>query len=349
MFSFKKEAEMNNMRNILSYRKTLCTILVVFVIAVAAATVPAKNKKYGIFVGINDYPGIKSDLTGAVNDAQSLRTVLISRFRFLPSNTALLLDRQATREGVIGKIKAFGSLAGDGDVLVFHYSGHGSLFPDKYSEELDEKQKLEVDADLGEGERYVIPLDYYDSAIVPFDSAEASSGKRWGNLILDDELYGLFAEITKKGATVVFISDSCHSGTIGKAESSKVRFMSPEQALNVESLADLKPTIPDNQVRVETRDMHGSYIALSAAKDNEFAMDSNTGKTLNGLFTANLIAVMKTAPATMTYKRLMDLVRVKVADVSTRVFSNAQNPQLDVRFGSVDAPIFRPIVKSKQT
>lgn len=329
-----------------SMRKIFLLLLAVSFLAAATVAAPAKNKKFGIFVGINDYPGTKSDLIGAVNDAKDLRSLLTSKFGFLPANVALLLDNQATRAGIIAKIKAFGAKAGDGDVLVFAYSGHGSLWNDRYSDELDESNKVEVNADLGDGERYVVPLDYYDSTIVPWDSAETSSGKPWGNMILDDEFYALFAPITKKGATVIFISDSCHSGTIGKAERSRVRFMAPEQALNVASIAALNLSAPKGQVTVKERNMNGSYLVLSAAKDTEFAMDSSGGTVPNGLFTANLIQVLKTAPPTMTYKRLMDLVRVKVSDVSSRSFSNEQNPQLEVRFGNANTRIFRPIVGS---
>jgi len=325
------------------------SVLCLVVFAVLATTASAKNKKYGIFVGINDYPGIKNDLDGAVGDAKGLQSLLVSKYGFLPANTSLLRDKNATRENIIARIKAYGQLAGDGDIFVFHYSGHGSLFPDVYSDELDETQKVEVYVELADGERYQIPLDYYDSALVPWDSALTTSGKSWRNMILDDELYGLFADITRKGATVVFIADSCHSGTISKAQAveAKIRFISPEQALNIGSIADLKLHSPNNQVKVETRSLNGSYIALSAAQDNQFAMDASGGTAKNGLFTAILIQVIKSARAPMTYTRLMELVRSKVAQVSSKSFNCDQHPQLDTRFGNGNTSLFVPIVRSR--
>jgi hypothetical protein len=315
--------------------------LVMVVLAVSAVAVPAKDKKYGILVGITDYPGLDGDLPGAAPDAKNMRNLLMSKYGFSPANTALVLDREATRENIIAKIKAYGQLVGAGDVLVFHYSGHGSLFWDMYSEELDETQKVEVP-------KYKIPLDYYDSTIVPWDAALKTSGKAWGNQILDDELYNLFSEITKKGATVVFISDSCHSGTISKAEkgaATRIRFMAPEQALGVPSIADVKLSKPASQVKVGSRNMNGSYIVLSAATDGQSALDFTDRENRSfGLFTDTLIRVLNGSKGPLTYKRLMELVGAMVARDASSVKAD-QNPQLDTRFGSGDTLLFEPIVK----
>jgi hypothetical protein len=316
------------------------SVLCLIMVAAATGTAMAKNKKYGVFVGIGDYPGMKEDLANPVNDAKSIRNLMISKFRFLPSNTKLLLDSKATRDSILAAIKAFGRLAGESDVLVFHYSGHGTLFPDKWSQERDEKQMVEVDL----GDEYRIPLDHYDSAIVPWDSAMKTSGKPWRNLILDDELYQVFSDVTRKGATVVFISDSCHSGTISKAPAVKFRFMAPEQALNVKDLSELEGGAPKDQVEIASREFDRKYVVLSAARDNEFAADSDaSGKLPNGLFTWNLIRVIKAAPATMTYERMMQSVRTRVANGS----DDTQHPQLELRFGTPDTRIFQPILKTR--
>ena len=38
-------------------------------------------------------------------------------------------------------------VAGAGDIFVFHYSGHGTLFPDANFEEQDETEMIYVEAD----------------------------------------------------------------------------------------------------------------------------------------------------------------------------------------------------------
>jgi hypothetical protein len=152
-----------------------------------------------------------------------MRAALMQKFGFLESNTTMLTDAAATRENILSSLMKYQALAQKGDLFVFDYSGHGTLFPDVRSEDQDETGfvYLEVyNPDTKQNEVWY-PRDHYDSAIVPVDARSRTSGKPWKNLILDDELAAIFAGFTAKGAQVVFISDSCHSGTIGKGKSSK--------------------------------------------------------------------------------------------------------------------------------
>src|SRR4051794_25186164 len=199
--------------------KRFKTTLILTAVAISLTTIfgtngSAMGKKYGVFVGINDYPGTDSDLNGAVNDAQNMRKLLTTKFGYPLANTSILLDSQATRANILNTVRAYVAKVGLGDILVFDYSGHGTLFPDIYSDVVDETQETEVDILIQDGSRYQLPSDYSDAAIVPWDFDSAASGKVWRGLILDDELYDLFSGIPGKGATVVFVSDSCHSGTI---------------------------------------------------------------------------------------------------------------------------------------
>ena len=315
--------------------------LFIFVILVTtftsfAADVSAAGKKYAIFVGINDYPGTENDLAGAVNDARHFKELLTTKFGYQSANTTMLLDSNATRSNIMSQIKNYGALVGPGDILVFQYSGHGTLFPDIYSDVLDETTKIEVDIPQQDGTHYQWPLDYYDSAIVPWDSDGTSSGKTWGNLILDDELYEMFSAITAKGATVVFLSDSCHSGTIAKGEKRTFRFMPLEKALNVKSIADLKLSRPANQVKAAAVPFNPRYIVLTAAKDTEVAWDGNDSSIPGGLFTSTLISVITRSKVPLTYSTLMSFVAPKMAPEN-------QHPQLERRFGNINSQLFEPV------
>jgi hypothetical protein len=323
-----------------NFRTTaILALMVVAMIAAFGSNASAFGKKYAVFVGINDYPGNDEDLTGAVNDAQNMKKLLTTRFGFQAANTTILLDSQATRENILGRLQAYGAMARLGDELVFQYSGHGTLFPDIYSDVVDETSKTEVDIALEDGTHYRVPLDYYDSAIVPWNSDSTASGKAWRGLILDDELYALFSTITGKGATVVFIADSCHSGTIGKNElkGRKFRFMSPERALKVKSLADGGFRKPMRQIdkRAIPPNFNNRYIVLSAANDDEVAWDGGNPAIPGGLFTSTLIQVINATNGSITYTRLMDLVKGRVSD---------QHPRLDGRFGNVESRLFEPVL-----
>lgn len=317
----------------------IIVVLAITLFGAFATSASAAGKRYGIFVGINDYPGDDNDLNGAVNDAKNLRNLLISKFRFLSANTTLLLDNNATRDNILGKIKSYSTFVDPGDELVFQYSGHGTLFPDVYSDVIDETKKVEVDIPLEDGTRYQLPLDYYDSALVPWDYDSTTSGKNWRGLILDDELYDLFSAITNRGATVVFISDSCHSGTVGKLGANvKFRFMRPERAFKVSNLADAKFKKPKNQKRAGDPKFNNNYIALTAARDDEVAWDGGNSNIPGGLFTSTLIEIIQGSKTPLTYRRLLALVQS-----NQDVLKSNQHPQLDRRFGNADSRIFEPV------
>lgn len=74
------------------------------------------------------------------------------------------------------------SITEPGDVLFFHFSGHGTQVPT--DDEEDEEDRL-------------------DEAIVPTDM----------NLILDDDLRVIMCRIPR-GARFTMLSDCCHSGTM---------------------------------------------------------------------------------------------------------------------------------------
>jgi len=295
----------------------------------------AAGKKYAVLVGINDYPGDENDLNGAVNDAQNFKKLLTTKFRFPTANTTMLLDSAATRANIISQIKAYGGLVGSGDILLFQYSGHGTLFPDIYSDVIDETKKVAVDIPMQDGSHYRLPLDYYDSAIVPWDADDKSSSRTWQNLILDDELYDMFSKITAKGATVVFISDSCHSGSVGKAQQMKFRYMPTEKALKIASLADLKKSDPSKQIKGSEPIFNNRYIVLTASRDDEVAWDGNESAIPGGLFTSSLIGVINSSKVPLTYSSLLSYTAARMKD---------QHPQLDRRFGNVSAKLFEPIL-----
>jgi hypothetical protein len=327
------------------YLRSTVAIAVLAMCLALAGTAAAKGKKFGLFVGINKYPEPTNTLYGAVNDAKNMKALLESpRFGFMAANDVILTDQQATRAAILSNLTALGAKAGAGDLLVFQYSGHGTLFPDKYSDEVDEAQKTELHVVFEDGSKLDIPSDYYDSAICPWDLDSESSGKNWGNLILDDELYDAFAPLTARGVQVVFIADSCHSGSVAKAGKlgGQVRFANPFALRKVNSFADMKLTAPAGQQKIRARQLPGNYLALTAAKDNEFAMDSSGAKIPSGLFTTTLIDTINannSTKAPLTYARLIGLTTGKVATVSLTM-NNNQHPQLDSRFGNPSATIF---------
>ena len=303
----------------------------------------AAGKKYGLFVGINKYSGGISSLSGCVNDATLMRATLQSKFGFLPANSTLLTDEAATRDAIISNLKKYQAMAAKGDIFVFHYSGHGTLFPDARSEDQDETNMtyLEVMNDEGKMEVWY-PRAKYDSAIVPVDGRSTTSGKPWRNLILDDELAAIFAGFTQKGAQVVFISDSCHSGTIGRAKrATGIRTQSLATVFGARRYEDLEISEPAvKRTAGYPVPVNPLYIVLTGSKDDEFSLDAGGLPQPMGLFTYNLLKQINSPGGTkLNYDATMKIVSPKVAADSLKSDNN-QNPQLDARYGNPKSPIF---------
>jgi hypothetical protein len=145
--------------------------------------------KKALCIGINNYPGTSNDLLGCVNDANDWSELLTG----LGFETSLMLDTQATRQNVKNGLGSLIASAGENDVIVFTYSGHGT-------------QVIDLNSDEG---------DTYDEAIYVYDGT-----------VLDDDLRSIIDKMDTK-ATLVVISDSCFSGTVTRIvpEHTKPRFM----------------------------------------------------------------------------------------------------------------------------
>ena len=162
--------------------------------------------KRSLHIGINDYPGTNSDLSGCVNDANDWRETMEAR----GFKATSLFDGEATKGKMHEAISKIVGDTGRDDITVITYSGHGTWVPDEDDDEVDGR----------------------DEALCPYDITQ-------GQVLTDDNLYEILSE-RKRGARIIFISDSCHSGSVARARSfmpgtetdswnfQKIRFLAPE-------------------------------------------------------------------------------------------------------------------------
>ena len=248
-------------------------------------------------VGINDYTGTSSDLTGCVNDANDWKEVLESR----DFEVARLLDREATRKVLIGELRRLVGAARAGDILVFQFSGHGSWVPDEDGDEPDSR----------------------DEVLCPHDIES-------GGPITDDDLHAIFSERTP-GARVVLIADSCHSGTVsrfrravnGEKRGHRVRFLPPREFLSRASLRALGRGEPRRSASPPGR---RSALLLSGCLETEFSYDSVFRGRPNGAFSHAAIRALARLPAGSTYLEWYAAIR--------RALPTAEHPQTPTLYGS---------------
>lgn len=281
-----------------------------------AAQAQAKARKLALLIGIDHY-GSKyqkdvaptdqwAALDGTVNDVIALKAELEKR----GFEVVTLTNDQATKPNIF---KAFRehlvakAEAGRGDVLFFHYSGHGQQIPD----------------DNGKPDE----SDGYDESLVPYDNKGLSN---YSQHIRDDELGVLLGEAAKKTDNIVVSLDSCHSGTATRGTTKK---------------RGGKPMHPPAKVRGDGKDGASSmlqageaegagYVLLSAVRaDQEANEDSDpaTNATM-GAFTYQLVQALRDAGPKSTYRDVMDRIG---AQIVARVGN--QNPQIE---GDADKRLF---------
>jgi hypothetical protein len=299
----------------------------------AAAPIFAAPAKYAMLVGINKYPG--NALNGCVNDVTNLRQMLEENFGFSAENIVMLTDEEATRANILETLDGFGSRLHRDDLFVFAYSGHGTLFPDAYSEEQDETDTLHFESDPRNDNKPFFEDGKYDAAICPIDTRGTESGKPWHNLILDDELYARFSRYAAQGTFINYLTDSCFSGTQGR-DLYKTRSMKLRDALGIPVDQIKKPAV---QHRAAPRDLGGRYLVISSSNSLQPSSEWRDDKGQPcGLFSYVVQKLVKLQSGKITYKELYESSEYVIKQLS----KDHQDPQMDTRFysGSLDEQLF---------
>jgi hypothetical protein len=216
--------------------------------------------KKALCIGINDYPGTGSDLSGCVNDARDWKEALEKR----GFTVGIMLDKQATKQAMVEAIRDLIGGAKKGDLVVLQYSGHGTWIPDRSGDEPDRR----------------------DECLCPWDIDK-------NRPLVDDELYDLFSE-RERGVRIVFISDSCHSGTVARlapgepGTAAKVRFLPPEHFLPKK---ELEAAARIARVSAPQRPRYAALL-MSGCLDHEYSYDASYHGRPNGAFTYNALQLL---------------------------------------------------------
>jgi len=144
------------------------------------------HPRVALLFGINDYKGFDNDLQGCLNDVELAVTRLpgFQMRKFTDSEVSIENFKNQVQYAIFNAV--------ENDVIVIHYSGHGTYVKDRTGDEIDG----------------------YDEALCLYD----------GNLI-DDEMNEML-QFIPQGVTVLLIIDSCFSGTITR-NPRRCRFMPP--------------------------------------------------------------------------------------------------------------------------
>ena len=175
--------------------------------------------KRALLIGINRYRTPGADLRGCVNDVKNLQKALTEYYGFAGKDITVMTDLKATKKAMQAAIQKLIAGAKKGDVLLLHYSGHGSNVPDDDGDEAEKREEILCPADLD-----------------------------WKDPFRDDWLRKTFDKL-KAGVSLTVIMDCCHSGTNTRAvlppdEPVKQRYLpSPWDLVAVESGRKLRGAV----------------------------------------------------------------------------------------------------------
>lgn len=153
-------------------------------------------ERWAIVVGIGNYP--QSSGWRPINGDKDLDLVvpMLKKNGLPDGHITILANEQATKENIKNAIHTLLANLRSGDIVYFHFSGHGQLVTD-------------VNGDEG---------DYgYDESIVPYDAASKYdfNGYKGQNHIVDDELNKWLMAVRKRignNGRLLVVLDACHSG-----------------------------------------------------------------------------------------------------------------------------------------
>lgn len=232
--------------------------------------------KRGLIVGIN-YTGTGNDLHGCINDAHNMAVLLLDR----GFDVQLILEKDATTAGIKAGLAWLVKDLTPGDVIVFHYSGHGSQLPSKKEP------------------------DGFEEIICPIDL-------NWTTRVITDDTLRQVFDTVAKGVNTTLILDCCHSGDaldqsegdsvgaiIKKIASQGGRYLTPPTGI----LTKLESRELVNWSTA--KDVNDSALLIAGCHSNQTSADALIDGISQGAATAALIKAVKANPS-ISYRDLVE-------------------------------------------
>lgn len=253
-----------------------------------------RSHLYALLVGINNYQPPIPALRGCLNDLQKVVSYLEKESSDFEVHIQTLIDGQATKDNIVNAFATHYEPAGENDVILFYFSGHGTQEEaDPVFWPVEEDHKLE--------------------SIVCYDGYTVSDGKAKFNLLADKELRYLISNVAKKGAHILTIFDCCHSGgntrngfILDLGEGALERRMicreRLSQAFPARAWEDFifSKTISFDDVKKHSIAQYlreGKHIQMAACQHDESAFEVGG----EGVFTKNLLEILTRSEGLVTY------------------------------------------------
>jgi len=244
--------------------------------------------KRAVLIGINRYQVPGADLRGCVNDVNNLQKALTQHYGFASKDVTVLTDLKATKKAMQAAIQQLVAGGKKGDVLLLHYSGHGSNVPDDDGDEADEREEILCPTDLD-----------------------------WKDPFRDDWLRKTFDKL-KTGVSLSVIMDCCHSGSNTREIQPpdapvKERYLpSPWDLVAAESGRKLRGMVKGElrssprAKRKKSDVVHADIceLLITGCRDTQTSADAFINGTYNGALTYYLVESIREANGKLSYREL---------------------------------------------
>ena len=283
--------------------------------------------KRALLIGVGTYP-IENGWTSlsSKNDIELIKSALLER-GFAAENITSILDEKATYQGILQGFQAYlTDKANSGDIVYFHYSGHG-------------QQKRDLDGD---------EIDGYDECLVSYDSPKkfqkgVYEGQR---LVTDDDLARCLTSLRNKlgpQGQLIVVLDACHSGTgtrgIGPARGAADIMADPDYVNSRQISTQQIENSSLNMSKSNSANL-APMIAYFGSAQNQlnYEMTTESGEHYGSLSYALAKTFVKTDAST-TYRGLFDKIRTEMSTIAPN-----QTPQSE---GDLDLQIANGKLLSK--
>jgi len=271
-----------------------------------------------LLIGVDEYSKLAAryQLKGCVNDVNLMSDVLRQRYGFERQNVKVLRNNQATRDGILKAMDDLVRRVGPDDIVIIHFSGHGSQVRDREGDEPDG----------------------YDETIVPHDSGR---GQHPNRDITDDEIYARLLRLSEATPYITLVFDCCHSGTIARdAFGAADRWVETDRR----PVEELPPSTAPAGLMGATRDLGPSgwlplsdrYVLVAGCRDAESSYEHHvhqgSGSTTQGALTYFFCQELLHAEAGSSYRDVFERASTRVTAAHSR-----QHPQME---GARDREVF---------
>ena len=292
------------------------------------------SRKLALLVGINAYPNPVGDLRGCLNDVDLQYQLLVHRFGFNPNDIVILSDNQSdptltpSRANILRAFQEhLVQQAKDGDVVVFHYSGHGGRVKDP------DPIRIQVcgENQIGDRNGTLVPND-------PMDLAQSGS-----EIVVPDimgrTLYLLTHALHTENVTMVL--DSCYAGagtrgnvTVRSVGSRLGRsgqtLVASEAELELQNRLMAEQNLSMEEFQAGRSRGIAKGVALGSATCNQEALDATFGSFNAGAFSYLLTRYLWQLPAAESFSTVQtNLRRSTYAEADLRGY--LQEPVLEIQ------------------